>query len=263
MTGIRRSLRRAPHLPSLLLLVSTVLATSVAVFVADVPPAQADDYCHHETGVFPTATAPPPFSFRLINGDSGMLQRYLNNFPAVCTGSQQNDYAVNLSVDYPNVYIETGMLEVGFSSGGHTYQLFMEVYLGNGVYTLLSSPYTRCGYSLFPADLGYSTVRVYRYWASTWAAEIDCNNNGVWTATDYYTFSHSYSWGFGRSEFSRHSDGNSYAMYWSRLQTRDITTGLWSDWTGMACVNPGSLTNANVDRFSGNSWNLVPGSGAC
>lgn len=242
---------------------ATLLIMAGAVTLTVPAGAQAVN-CQHETGIFPTEYT-VGFGFGLVTGGKGRVQRVQNVFPPQCTGGQENDYAVNELLDAgagAGVYMETGFLELGVGSSPHFYNIFFQVNVPGGVF-IQRFPYTRCGYTQFPANNGYTSFRVYRYWASVWAADVSCNNNSTWTAIDNYTFSVTYSISYARTEFSRHSDQNSAVAYWSTLQYRDYTSGVWYNWPSMQCIGSSTLTNVNLNRLSGNSWNLTPGSGVC
>lgn len=183
-----------------------------------------------------------------------------NSFPAACG---YYDYAVNLVVNGTSGdYMEVGALELGTGGTGHTYNIFthLELLGGDGQHG-----YTTCGASL-PANNGYTRFRLYRVWANGWTYQVDCTNTGSWATVSNKYIDASYTWGFPRSEFSRHADQGGFATYWSGLQYRYVNDGLWKNWPGFGCFySPidNHFPGVDVNHLSANSWNLVSGSGGC
>jgi hypothetical protein len=216
--------------------------------------------CSIEQSIFPTSTGGFPWAF--ANGDAGSVRRVVNTFPTAC-GFQQNDYATNLVVNgNTGDYMEVGFQELGTSNIAHYYQIFTHLVVigGDG-----QNGYNTCG--SLSADWGYTQFRTYRIWANGWAFEVDCNATGAWTTVSNKLIDSSYTWGFPRSEFSRHTDETTFALNWTQLQYRFVNDGNWYNWPGFGCffspIDAQQLPGVDVRHLSSNSWDLVAGSGAC
>jgi len=258
--GVGRSLSRFRKraVPIATALVVLCAATILVGGTANADPAG----CYIADQIFPTATAPPPFYWALANGDSSYITRGHNGFP--CSGNRENAWTTHLLLNgTTGDYIETGYIETGTTTVDDYHPFWEAIINGVLVGGAAHEVDSLCG-GPFHADNGASGFRVRRFWATTWVAEIDCHFTGTWATAKSLDVSYNPSYGIIRSEEERFSVENGFAVTHDALQWRDITTGAWTNWNGYGCYStPLNWHYLDLHRISGNSWNLVNGTGTC